>query len=122
MIAYFAADLLWASKIKGTAEAAGVAARPVRSVEMLEARLQDSPVKALVVDLEGGETAMDLIKRLRAGSKVEAEREIRVLAFGPHVAVEMLQGAKDAGANAVMTRGAFHGKMLEVLKMLESGA
>lgn len=42
MILYFAADLLWASKIKLTADAIGIVCRPVRSVSMLEARLADT--------------------------------------------------------------------------------
>lgn len=122
MIVYFAADLLWASKIKGTAEAVGVAARPVRSIEMLEARLGDSPVKALVVDLEGGEVAMELIRRLRGGAKSPTESAVRVLAFGPHVATEALAGAKAAGADVVMPRGGFSARMPEILKQLDGDA
>ncbi len=41
MILVHAADLLWATKIRATADACGVAVRPVRNVDMLEARLAD---------------------------------------------------------------------------------
>lgn len=137
MILYFAADLLWASKIKGTADALGLSARPVRTLEMLEARLAEyaaphsDPVKALVVEITspGGageeaegpgklEIAMTLIQRLRAGAKAAGEGGIRVLAFGPHVEVEALRAAKSAGADAVMTRGAFGDRLPEVLREL----
>lgn len=150
MIVFHAADLLWASKIKGTAEALGLPARPVRTLEMLESRLGDSPVTALIVDLDAPEVALSLIERVRrvdapqsptpnqhnelrannhsafgnrvggADVPVSSAARIRVVAFGPHVAVEQLQAAKRAGADAVMTRGAFHARLPETLKALSS--
>lgn len=114
MILYCAADLIWASKIKGQADALGVPCRPARNLEMLEARLVDSPVRALIIDLEA-EHAMALLDRLRAGAKGEAERAIRVVAFGPHVAVDALRGAKAQGADAVMARGAFNAQLASLL-------
>jgi hypothetical protein len=122
MILYAAADLLWASKIKGTADALGIPCRPVRTPEMLEARLADSQVQALIVDLDKGEDAIGLIQRLRDDRATEAHRAIRVLAFGPHVARELLQSARDAGANDVLTRGAFDHAMEEILVKLHAGA
>lgn len=117
MILYLAADLMWASKIKGHAEALGLACRPVRSIEMLEARLADCEVAALVVDLDKPEEAMAMIARVR-----KEARPIRVLAFGPHVERGLLQAARDAGADAVMTRGMFDGDMADILLKLSSGA
>lgn len=106
MILYLAADLIWASKIKATADALGLPCRPVRNMEMLEARLADSDVKALIVDLVVAETAMEMIARV----KQRAAGAVRVLAFGPHVARDALAAARLAGADEVLTRGAFdHG-------------
>ncbi len=118
MILYLAADLIWATKIKGTAEALGIAARPVRSLEMLEARLADSPVAAIVLDLDKPEEALAFIGRLRSEKASAAERQIRVLAWGPHVATELLAAAKAAGADVVMTRGAFDHNMSQILPSL----
>jgi hypothetical protein len=118
MILYLAADLIWATKIKGTAEAVGIAARPVRSLEMLEARLADSPVAAMVVDLDKGEEALAFIQRLRGSGATQAQRQIKVLAWGPHVATDLLKAAKEAGADLVMTRGAFDHNMPQVLAQL----
>jgi hypothetical protein len=121
MILFAAADLIWASKIKATADALGVAARPVRTMEMLEARLADTPtIAALLVDLDKGEEGLALIARLRGQQATERETKIRVLAWGPHVAKELLQAARDAGANDVMTRGGFDGNMEEILMRLGS--
>ena len=61
---YCCGDLLWASKIKSTGEAIGVGCRPVRNREMLAARLADSPVKAVLVDLTS-EHCWDLMEALR---------------------------------------------------------
>ncbi|MBS0189730.1 MAG: response regulator transcription factor [Planctomycetes bacterium] len=117
MIVYFAADLLWASKIKATADALGLACRPVRNMEMLEARLADSPVGALLVDLASPEIAMAMIARVKPRGP-----EIRVLAFGPHIERETLQAARAAGADEVLTRGAFDHNMDQVLLRFGSGS
>ena len=121
MILFHAADLIWATKIKGTAEALGLAARPVRNLEMLDARLADSPVGALIVDLDAPEIALALIGRIRRADSPAGERSIRVLAFGPHVAVDQLRAAKEAGADSVMARGGFNAHMPSILKDLASG-
>lgn len=132
MIAYAAADLIWATRIKATAEAVGLSARPVRSVEMLLERFADSDVRALVVDLSAADLALELIRKVREleagerpGSPSEsapgrARASVRVLAFGPHVAKELFQAARDAGADEVMPNGAFDRSMPEILLALET--
>lgn len=120
MVLYFAADLLWASKIKATADALSIPCRPVRTLDMLEARLADSPVRALIVDLDASEVAFQLIRRLRGPEC--GESAIRVVAFGPHVAKELLQAARDAGADSIMTRGSLDAHLGDVLEKLENGS
>lgn len=105
MVLYAAADLIWATRIKATAESLGVVARPARTIEMLEARFADSPVRLVIVDLEA-EGAMDLVRA--------ASGRADVVAFGPHVAVEALAAAKAEGAQ-VMTRGGFDRALADVL-------
>lgn len=119
MILYLASDLLWASRIKATADAVGVPARPVRNLEMLEARLTDSPVKALLLDLEAPEAALAMLGRLR-GPSTGAERSVYTLAFGPHVATELFAKAKAAGADAVVPRGAVANRLEVILKELDA--
>lgn len=118
MILYCAADLLWATKIKATADAIGVPCRPARTVEMLDARLADSEVRALIVDTEAGPVTLDLIARLRAAPGGD---RARVVAFGPHVDTAALQAARQAGADSVMTRGAFAQRLPAVLEELARG-
>jgi CheY-like chemotaxis protein len=118
MILYLASDLLWATRIKATAEDLGLPARPVRTLDMLKARLADSPVKALICDLESPELSLELIRHVKAPAEGEKPAAVRVLCFGPHVAKETLQAARDAGADEVLTRGAFDHHLPEVLMTL----
>ncbi len=125
MIAYFAADLLWATKIKCTAEALGIEARPVRNADMLGARLGDSDVRGLIVDLDAPETALALVAMLRGAPRAEGGagkagncRPVRVVAFGPHVETDALNRARGAGAHSVLTRGAFSARLPDLLTEL----
>ncbi len=122
MIVYEAADLIWATRIKGTADGLGIPCRPVRSRDMLQARLQDSDVRALIVDLDLPEVAIDLIRAVREYEQTTSGTRIRVLAFGPHVAKDLFQQSRDAGADDVLPRGAFDRSLPEILLNLSAGA
>ncbi|MEM1329062.1 MAG: hypothetical protein AAGG07_00730 [Planctomycetota bacterium] len=111
MILYKAADLIWATRIKETADALGLPCRPARNPDMLDARLAEGPVAAFLLDLHADD-ALDLLMHLRAA---DASPKPRVLAFGPHVRKELLQAARDGGADEVMTNGAFEHDLPEVL-------
>jgi hypothetical protein len=120
MVVYVAADLLWATRIKGTADQLGIPCRPVRSVEMLHARLGEGGVRGVIVDLEAGDLALDAIRAVRARAAADEQGGTPVIvAFGPHVGVEALAAAKAAGADRVLARGAFDRGLVEILKGLE---
>ncbi len=121
MILYCAADLIWATRIKGTADALGAPCRPVRSLQMLEARLEDSPVRAVILDLETPEVSLELLRALRGlpGSPGrDPDRRITIVAFGPHVATELFGQAREAGADRVLARGAFDRGLADLLREL----
>ena len=120
MIAYAAADLIWATRIKSTAEAMGLSCRPVRSLAMLRDRLSDSEVRSLIVDLTAPDLALDLIGEVRERQRAGEAGPIRVVAFGPHVEKELFQRARDAGADEVIPRGAFDRSLPDILLALES--
>lgn len=119
MILYCTADLIWATKIKGTADQLGIPCRPARSIEMLEARLADSPVCALMLDLDAPELSLELLDRVRRPDV--SGRRIHVLCFGPHVEVELFEVARRGGADTVMARGALSANLGEVLTKLAAG-
>lgn len=119
MILYLASDLLWATRIKATARALGIEARPVRDPAMLEARLGDSPVRGLILDLEAGEAALAMLAHLRGSQASQATQAIRIVAFGPHVDAAGLEAARAAGADLVLPRGAFDRRLEEILRSID---
>ena len=121
ILVYACADLLWATKIKSTGEQIGVVCRPVRSLDMLRARLADSRVVAMLVDLETGSLALELIGALRGPGAGPAERSVRIVAFGPHVEVGKMAAARESGADAVLAQGALARSLPDLLGRLESG-
>jgi DNA-binding NtrC family response regulator len=109
MIVYCCADLIFATKVRSTCDALGVVSRPARNADMLQKRLDqvddgkpNDAVRLVLVDLEIGEPALELIKTARS-----YDADLPVIAWGPHVAVQLLESAGEAGASQVMARGAF---------------
>lgn len=124
MIVYCCADLIFATKIRGTAEALGLTTRPVRNKEMLDARLKqvddgkpNEPVSALFLDLDTGEDGLTLLDHVKAQNP-----SIPVLAFGSHVATELLQAARQRGADTVMSRGGFTANLPDLLRRYSGAA
>ena len=119
MVLYLAADLLWGTKIKATAAAVGVNARPVRSLEMLTARLADAPpddpVRGVLLDLEKPEEALAMLAHLRGPASNPAHRAIPTLCWAPHVERDLMAQAKAAGADRVLTRGALDAQLEPLL-------
>lgn len=120
MILFSAADLLWATRIKAMAEDLGLPARPVRNLEMLRDRLGEGPVSALIVDLDLADLGLDLIRA--AASADGQSRPATIVAFGPHVATDLLEAAAQAGADKILARGAFSSNLPELLRSLGEGA
>lgn len=117
MIVYCCNDLIFATKIRSTADSLGVLTRPVRNSAMLDARLHtvddgkpNEPVSAVMVDLDCGEDGISLITQAKAHDSA-----IPVVAFGSHVATELLRAARDAGADTVLPRSAFTVKLPALL-------
>ncbi|MEM6259250.1 MAG: hypothetical protein AAGI37_13280 [Planctomycetota bacterium] len=118
MIVYCCADLIFATKVRSTCEALGAVSRPARNAEMLQKRLDEvddgkpnGPVALLLIDLDLGEPALDLIQQARAH-----DAELAIISWGPHVAVELLNAAGEAGASDVMTRGSFTAKLPDIIQ------
>ena len=118
MIVYCCADLIFATKIRSTCEALGVVSRPARNAEMLQKRLDrvndskpNDAVSLVLIDLDIGADALGLIAMARSH-----DAALPVIAWGPHIAVELLNKASAAGASQVMTRGSFTQQLPESLR------
>ncbi len=118
MIVYCCHDLIFATKIHSTAEALGLVCRPARDEAALRARLDRiddgkayDVVDAVIVDLTMGEAGLVLI-RVAKGHAAGPH----VIAYAPHVEVELLGSAGEAGADRVMPRGAFAAQLPQLLQ------
>lgn len=119
MIVYGCPDLMFASKIKATADAEGLPSRPVRNADMLQRRLDqvddgklNEPVSLVIIDLGLEDAGLAMIRQAKAHDPA-----LPVVAYGSHVLVEQLEAAKTAGADQVMTNGGFTAQLPEVLQL-----
>jgi CheY-like chemotaxis protein len=97
-------DLLFASRVSGTARSLGIGLRTVKTTETLEAAIRQAPVDCIIVDLSNpGLSAAALMTRL----KEICITMPRVVAFGSHVDTATLKAARDAGCNPVWPRSKF---------------
>lgn len=104
-------DLMFSSKITATANSVGASVAIVRTLEQLENELTSNPATIVMIDLET--TAADPIEAIT--QCVNAQPKPRIIAFGPHVNVDLLTKASDAGADDVMPRGAFTANLPQLL-------
>jgi len=105
---YFSGDLLFAGRVKGAAENAGLAFS-------LLSRWPDphpSNPRWIIVDLATKSGASAEICQL-AKSQFP---EIPCIAFGPHVQASRLSQARQAGFDPVLTRGQFDGALTTIFQ------
>jgi hypothetical protein len=109
-------DLLATSRITGLARDAGARLETLRSLDGPPA---GGPYDLVLLDLQAlvGDPAV-LVTQVRAllvGQTADSGREPRVVAFGPHVAKQRLDEAREAGADAAISRGELLGGFPAVL-------
>jgi DNA-binding response OmpR family regulator len=65
----------------------------------------------VIVDLNvAGKDLADVVEGLR-----RANASVHILAYGPHVQNHLLDAARDAGCDQVLTRGQFHAQAAEII-------
>jgi CheY-like chemotaxis protein len=97
-------DLIFSSRVTGTARSLGLAMKVARSVDALEALARQQTPCFVLVDLANpGLAVPDLIARLRAACAAMP----RVVAYGSHVDAAGLRAARAAGCDVVMPRSQF---------------
>lgn len=117
-------DLIFATKIRSTAEHVGVPYRAAGNVAAVLDRLNrvadgrlNEPVTGVLIDLEMGDTALAIIDAIRQHTPGQASAGgVPIVAFGSHVAVDVLTAAREKGADAVMPRSQFVVQLPELLK------
>jgi DNA-binding NtrC family response regulator len=102
-------DLIFTSKIVGTARAHGLQCFSTKTVADSLKLSQTHNAAAIIVDLE---TADLNIQEYVQHANANANSKVKVIGFGSHVNVQSLKAAKAAGCHEVMPRSQFV-KMLE---------
>jgi DNA-binding response OmpR family regulator len=104
-------DMIFSTKITGTAKALQKSFGVARSLERFEALLAvAAPAPLVIVDMSV--TVLDAVAVIRAA---KAHAGARVVAFLSHVEVEMAAAAREAGADEVMARSAFSARLPEIV-------
>ena len=111
MIVAFLDDLIFATKLSATATAVGTTVTIVRTLEELGGKLDSAAVELVIVDLSAGrDDPLEAIALARAAAPT-----VRIVAFGPHVEGDLMNGARQRGADTVLARSAFVRKLPELL-------
>jgi len=106
-------DLFFASKVRGTAEQAGVPVSFARDAgAIIDAARRDPPV-LIIVDLNSQKVdPIQLAKQLKGESELSS---IPLLGFFAHVQTELQEAAIAAGFDRVLPRSAFTKNLPEIL-------
>ena len=97
-------DLIFTSRITGTARDLGLMIQPARSVEAVAVLAGQEAPPCVIVDLAyPGLKIADLMDRLRQ----VCTRMPRVVAYGSHVDTATLKAARQAGCDPVLPRSKF---------------
>jgi DNA-binding NtrC family response regulator len=108
-------DLLFSTKITGTARAQGFEMEVVANVDDLARRIEQKACRCVLIDLSV--TGVDVAKVVDAVGKRGDGRPV-IVAFGSHVDTARLNEAEAAGCDEVMPRSRFAGTLPELLGRL----
>ena len=108
-------DLLFSSKIRAVAAAAGESVAFVRNPDSVAAAVREHRPRLIIIDLDRDTLrpteTIAAIRSLTAPSDTQQEPSAagipRIVGFGAHVNVERLRAARDAGADDALARSAF---------------
>ncbi len=104
MIAILTKDLMMSSSANAAARASGLKITTLPTVAKLKSVLADEPaLKLLLVDLQM--PGLDLESLSNVIESVDAEQRPTTIAYAQHVNVELIEQAKTAAFDQVLTRG-----------------
>src|SRR5262245_9327895 len=97
-------DLLFTSRITGTAGVLGLTLQGVKSAAALQAAVQNGTPRCVIVDLHNpGLVIAELVDWLRQ----QCDPMPRLIAYGSHVDTATLKAARTAGCDVVLPRSKF---------------
>jgi CheY-like chemotaxis protein len=104
-------DLMASSRAAGTARQSGTTLHTVANSVAALQQLQEAAYSLAIVDLTTVGSAIGaLVEDLK-----RIQPELSIMAYGPHVQEHLLEAARSAGCDRVLTRGQFHAQMTEII-------
>jgi CheY-like chemotaxis protein len=97
-------DLIFTSRITGTARDLGLTVKPARSPEVLQRLAQQQTPSCIIADLAN--PGLDIVDLNRWLGGLGTPKP-RVIAYGSHVDTATLRAAREAGCDEVMPRSQF---------------
>lgn len=102
-------DLIFTSRIVGTARDLGLDVVPARTLADLERQLGVGAPRCVMLDLHHAD-----LKTFGAIPAIKA-RGVRIVGYGSHVAADLLKAARDAGCDVVWPRSKFVSELATAL-------
>ena len=106
-------DLLFSSRIRATAKQAGVEIVFARSPDEVLQQARTLRPALAIFDLNSGKT--DPVRTIEALKGDPQSAGVRALGVASHVHVDLINAAKRAGADEVLPRSAFAGRLADIL-------
>lgn len=113
---FFSGDLMFGSRVAGAAASCGCQLHNVGNLnqlsKVLDALSEGEPARCLLlVDLESPQANAQAISDAANSSSTE----VRVVGYAGHVKTALLQAARDAGFQQVLSKGQFNEQMQNLL-------
>jgi PleD family two-component response regulator len=113
MVLALVADLMFSSRIRAAAGAAGAEVRFARTAEDAVSQARALRPSLVLLDLNSAPLApIDTIARLKSDADLAAAR---IVGFVSHVQADVIAAARAAGIDEVMARSAFVSRLPELL-------
>jgi CheY-like chemotaxis protein len=105
LVVALTADLMFAARVRSTAQAVGTPLLLARNAaELLQLAREHSP-REIIIDLDARN--VDVVALIAELKRDPALAPIPILAYVSHVREDIIAAARDAGAERVLARGAF---------------
>jgi DNA-binding NarL/FixJ family response regulator len=107
-------DLFFRSKVRTTAKHLGIEIQFAATSDELVSQAKSLQPTLVIFDLNS--SRMDAIATIAALKADRGTAELRAIAFASHVHTELIAAARRAGADDVLPRSAFAGRLAEILQ------
>ena len=106
-------DFLFRSKIRATAKHVNADVQFAQTPDEILARARELKPSLIIIDLNSAKA--DPVATIAALKKDPELASVRAIGFASHVHVELINAAREAGADQVLPRSAFAGNLAEIL-------